>query len=64
LVLTASLYSDPLHAMKRLDGDVDILVHFSPGAKTYARFLALGEMLEACLGRRVELITVEALSPF
>ncbi len=36
---------------------------FSPGAKTYGRFFALSELLEARLGRRVELVTVEALSP-
>ena len=48
----------------RPDSDVDVLVQFSPGAKTYDRFLALSELLEECLGRRVELVTVEALSPF
>ena len=46
------------------DSDVDLLVQFFPGAKTYARFLALSELLEERLGCRVELITVEALSPF
>jgi uncharacterized protein len=46
------------------DSDVDLLIQFFPGAKTYDRFLALSELLEARLGRRVELITVEALSPF
>ena len=48
----------------RPDSDVDILVQFSPGSKTYDRFLALSELLEANLGRRIELITTEALSPF
>jgi predicted nucleotidyltransferase len=46
------------------DSDVDILVQFSPGSKTFDRFLALSELLEANLGRRIELITTEALSPF
>lgn len=48
----------------RSDSDVDLLVQFLPGAKTYERFLALSELLEACLGRTVELVTVEALSRF
>jgi uncharacterized protein len=48
----------------RPDSDVDILVQFSPGLKTFDRFLALSELLEANLGRRIELITTEALSPF
>jgi len=48
----------------RPDSDIDILVQFSPGLKTYARFLALSDLLEASLGRGVELVTTEALSPF
>ena len=44
--------------------DVDLLVQFVPGAKTYDHFLALSELLEQRLGRPVELITTEALSPF
>ena len=48
----------------RSDSDLDLLVQFIPGAKTYARFLALSELLEARLGRTVELDTLEALSPF
>ena len=46
------------------DSDVDLLVQFSPGAKTYERFLALSDLLEERLGHRVELVTQEALSPF
>jgi uncharacterized protein len=46
------------------ESDVDILVQFRPGTKTYERFLALSDLLESHLGRRVELITTEALSPF
>lgn len=48
----------------RIDSDIDLLVQFYPGAKTYDRFLALSELLEARLGHTVELVTVEALSPF
>ena len=46
------------------DSDVDLLVQFAPGAKSYSRFFALSELLEAPLGRPVELVTLEALSPF
>lgn len=48
----------------RSDSDVDLLVRFFPGQKTYTRFFALSELLEERLGRRVELVTYEALSPF
>lgn len=48
----------------RPDSDVDLLVQFSPGQKSYGRFIALTELLESLLPHRVELVTTEALSPF
>jgi predicted nucleotidyltransferase len=39
-------------------------VQFSPGAKTFDHFLGLSDLLEERLGHRVELVTMEALSPF
>lgn len=48
----------------RPDSDVDLLVEFQPGQKSYDHFLALGELLERLLNRSVELVTLEALSPF
>lgn len=44
--------------------DVDLLVEFAPGKKSFDRFMALSDLLERLLGHRVELVTVEALSPF
>ena len=41
-----------------------LLVQFAPGAKTYDRFLAVCDLLEGLLGHHVELVTIEALSPF
>ena len=58
------LFGSVARGQARPDSDVDLLVRFFPDAKTYDRFLALSELLEGCLGRRVELVTVEALSPF
>lgn len=48
----------------RVDSDVDVLVEFRPGEKSYDRFFALGELLERVLGRPVDLVTADALSPF
>jgi uncharacterized protein len=59
-----ALFGSVARGEARLDSDVDLLVQFFPGSKTYARFLALSELLEARLGQRVELVTTEALSPF
>ena len=48
----------------RLDRDVDVLVEFRPGEKACRHFFTLAELLEEHLGRSVELVTPEALSPF
>ena len=48
----------------RADSDVDVLVEFRPGEKSFDHFVALGDLLEQLLGRRVELVTPESLSPF
>ena len=59
-----SLFGSVLRGDAGPDSDVDLLVEFSPGAKTYEHFLVLSDLLEDRLGRRVELVTTEALSPF
>ncbi len=46
------------------ESDVDVLVVFEPELKTFANFMDLGFFLEELLGRRVDLLTPEALSPF
>lgn len=48
----------------RAESDVDVLVEFEPGQKSYSHLLDLGDLLEDVLQRRVELVTPESLSPF
>lgn len=43
--------------------DVDILVEFAPSRHTFDSFMDLSFFLEDLLGRRVELVTPESLSP-
>ncbi len=43
--------------------DVDILVEFEPGQKSFDNFMRLAAFLEEQIGRRVELVTPESLSP-
>lgn len=59
-----ALFGSVLRGEARPESDVDILVEFAPGQKDIDRFLALAELLEHLLDRRVELVTTEALSPF
>ena len=59
-----ALFGSVLRGEATASSDVDLLVEFAPGTKTFPRFLALSELLEKLLGRRVDLVTREALSPF
>ena len=63
-VVRLALFGSVLRGEAQPDSDVDILVQFAPGSKTFDRFIALSELLETRLGRRVDLVTTEALSPF
>ena len=47
-----------------LDSDVDLLVEFEPGRKSFAGLVSLAELLETVLGRRVDAVTAESLSPY
>lgn len=46
------------------DSDIDLLVIFEPGRKNFDTFMELSFFLEDLLQRKIELVTVESLSPF
>jgi len=43
--------------------DVDILIEFKQGRKTFDNFMSIAFLLEDLFGRRVDLVTTESLSP-
>jgi uncharacterized protein len=45
------------------ESDVDLLIEYLPEQKSFDNFMALSFFLEQVLGRRVELVTRESLSP-
>lgn len=46
------------------ESDVDVLVEFEHGHKTFDNLMRVAFLLEELFGRRVELVTPEALSPY
>jgi uncharacterized protein len=46
------------------DSDIDLLVEFEAGQKTFDAFMELSFLLEEILQRQIELVTVESLSPY
>jgi hypothetical protein len=45
------------------DSDLDFLVEFEPGAKTFDNYMDLKEFLEDLFGRKVDLVVSEVLKP-
>ena len=46
------------------DSDVDLLVEFDRTRKTFDNLMDLADLLEEILGRHVEIVTTESLSPW
>jgi len=59
-----ALFGSVARGEARPSSDVDLLVEFAPGQKSFDRFMALSDLLERLLSCPVELVTLEALSPF
>ncbi|MDH4155461.1 MAG: nucleotidyltransferase domain-containing protein [Nitrospira sp.] len=59
-----ALFGSVLRNEARSDSDVDVLVEFVPTEKTFDHFMALADLLDDTLERRVEVVTTESLSPF
>ncbi|HON92337.1 MAG TPA: nucleotidyltransferase family protein [Sedimentisphaerales bacterium] len=57
------LFGSFVRGQQHADSDVDLLVEFEQGQRTFDHFIRLSFLLEDLLGRKVELVTPEALSP-
>ena len=58
------LFGSFVRGQQREGSDVDVLVEFAPGRKTFDSFIHLTFFLEDLFGRPVELVTSESLSPY
>ena len=46
------------------ESDIDILVEFDPEQKSFQHFMQLAFFLEDVLGRSIDIVTPESLSPY
>lgn len=58
------LFGSFVREQQTSQSDVDLLVEFEQGQKTFDHFMQLAFLLEEILQRRVELVTSESLSPY
>ena len=48
----------------RGNSDIDLIVEFDQGMKTYDNFIEICFFLEGLFGRKIDLLTPESISPF
>ena len=63
-VIRLGLFGSFVHNTAKCDSDVDVLVVFEAEHKTFDNFMNLSFFLEDLFHRRVDLITVDSLSPY
>ncbi|HEX8096376.1 MAG TPA: nucleotidyltransferase family protein [Pyrinomonadaceae bacterium] len=63
-VRRCGLFGSFLSGQQNTLSDVDLLVEFEPGRKSFDNFMRLVFFLEEKLGRKVEVVTPESLSPY
>lgn len=63
-VSSIGLFGSFVRGEQHHNSDIDLLVEFAVGKKTFDSFMRLVFFLEEILQRRVEVVTVESLSPY
>ena len=63
-VRRVGLFGSFLEKQQTQQSDVDVLVEFESGQKTFDNFMHLSFFLEEFFGRKVDLVTPESLSPY
>ena len=58
------LFGSFVRDLQNDESDIDFLVEFRAACKTFDNFISLALFLEELLGRRVEIVTRESLSPY
>jgi predicted nucleotidyltransferase len=63
-VHSIGLFGSYLRGQHSQDSDIDFLVEFEPGNKTFDNFIGLIDYLENAFGKRVDLVTRESVSKY
>ena len=58
------LFGSFVRGEQNVDSDIDLLVEFVKGKKTFRNFIGFSEYMESVLGNKVEVLTPESVSPY
>ncbi len=62
-VTSVGLFGSFVFGKQTPESDIDVLVEFAPEKHSFDNFMELSFLLEDLLGRKVDVVTPEALSP-
>ena len=63
-IVKIGLFGSYIRGENNKESDVDILIEFEVGKKTYDNFIQLAFFLEGLFQKEVDLLTIEAMSPY
>ena len=63
-VISLGVFGSFVRNEQNENSDIDLLVEFKDGEKTYKNFIRLVFYLEEIFGRKVELLTPKSISPY
>jgi predicted nucleotidyltransferase len=63
-VISIGLFGSFARGEQNDESDVDLLVEFAEEKRTFDNFMDLAFLLDSLFGRKVEIITPEAMSPY
>lgn len=58
------LFGSVVRGDQTAGSDIDLLVEFVPGRKNYRNLLGTADLAESLVGKKVEIVTPESVSPF
>jgi len=59
-----ALFGSFINGSSHKNSDIDLLVDFNPKMKKYDNFIKMHSFLRKVLGRKVDLVTSDSLSPY
>jgi predicted nucleotidyltransferase len=63
-VIKIGLFGSVLRGDNTKESDIDFIVEFEEGKKNYDNFIEVAFLLESLLQKKVDLLTMEAISPY
>ena len=63
-VYKIGLFGSFVHNKQNEESDIDLIVQFEQGKKSYIKFINLAEYLENLFNKKVDLLTEKGISPY